>query len=91
MLKKGRMTGNVVTLQKPLTLILMQDLARAWKTAEQIHYGMIGINESTIGSEVAPFGGLKHSGLGKELSKYGIEEFLSIKYFCIGLGYNKSL
>ena len=70
---------------------ILQDLARAWKAAEQIEYGMIGINETAIGSEVAPFGGLKHSGLGKELSKYGIEEFLSIKYFCFGVGYNKSL
>ena len=71
--------------------LILQDLARAWKAAEQIEYGMIGINETSIGSEVAPFGGLKHSGLGKELSKYGIEEFLSIKYFCFGVGYNKSL
>ena len=52
---------------------------------------MIGVNESTIGSEVAPFGGLKHSGLGKELSKYGIDEFLNIKYVCFGVGYNNSL
>lgn len=68
-----------------------QDLARAWKAAEQMEYGMIGINETGMGSEVAPFGGLKHSGLGKELSKYGIEEFLSIKYCCFNVGYNKSL
>ncbi len=69
----------------------LQDLARAWKAAEGIEYGMIGINETGIGSEVAPFGGLKHSGLGKELSKYGIEEFLSIKYLCFNVGYNKGL
>jgi succinate-semialdehyde dehydrogenase/glutarate-semialdehyde dehydrogenase len=68
-----------------------KDLARAWKAAEQIDYGMIGINETAIGSEVAPFGGLKHSGLGKELSRYGIEEFLSMKYLCFGVGYNTSL
>ena len=70
---------------------ILQDLARAWKVAEGIDYGMIGVNETTIGSEVAPFGGLKHSGLGKELSKYGIEEFLSMKYVCFNVGYNKSL
>lgn len=69
----------------------MQDLARAWKAAEGIDYGMIGVNETSIGSEVAPFGGLKHSGLGKELSKYGIEEFLSMKYLCFNVGYNKDL
>ena len=69
----------------------MQDLARAWKAAEQIEYGMIGINEAGVGSEVAPFGGIKQSGLGYELSKYGIEEFLTIKYLCMGVGYNKSL
>ena len=70
--------------------MLLQDLSRAWKAAERLDYGMIGINEIAIGSEVAPFGGLKHSGLGKELSKYGMDEFLSIKYFCFGVGYDGS-
>ena len=69
----------------------LQDLARAWKAAEGIKYGMIGVNETSITSEVAPFGGLKHSGLGKELSKYGLSEFLDIKFIAFNVGYNKSL
>ncbi|KAK9806957.1 hypothetical protein WJX72_008662 [[Myrmecia] bisecta] len=66
-----------------------RDLARAWKAAEQLEYGMIGINEVAITSEVAPFGGIKHSGLGREQSKYGIDEFLIIKYMCMGVGYRQ--
>lgn len=48
----------------------------------------IGVNEVAIGSEVAPFGGVKQSGLGREQSKYGLDEFLEVKYLCMGLGYN---
>jgi len=58
--------------------------ARIWRITDALEYGMIGINESNISSEVAPFGGLKESGLGREGSKYGIEEFMEIKYACIG-------
>lgn len=65
----------------------MQDLARAWRVAEQLQYGMIGVNEVGITSEVAPFGGIKHSGLGREHGKYGMDEFLEIKYIQMGLGY----
>jgi succinate-semialdehyde dehydrogenase/glutarate-semialdehyde dehydrogenase len=52
--------------------------------AEALESGMVGINTSLISTEVAPFGGVKESGLGREGSKYGIEEFLNIKYLCIG-------
>eukprot|EP00878_Enallax_costatus_P028950 GHUV01031318.1.p1 GENE.GHUV01031318.1~~GHUV01031318.1.p1 ORF type:complete len:107 (+),score=23.93 GHUV01031318.1:281-601(+) len=65
-----------------------KDLKRAWTIAEDLEYGMIGVNEVSIGSEVAPFGGVKQSGLGREQSKYGLDEFMEIKYICMGLGYN---
>ncbi|GLC70797.1 hypothetical protein PLESTF_001034200 [Pleodorina starrii] len=64
-----------------------RDLARAWRVAEKLEYGMIGLNEVAITSEVAPFGGVKASGLGREQSKYGLAEFLDVKYVCMGLGY----
>eukprot|EP00201_Polytomella_parva_P012093 CAMPEP_0175062090 /NCGR_PEP_ID=MMETSP0052_2-20121109/13960_1 /TAXON_ID=51329 ORGANISM="Polytomella parva, Strain SAG 63-3" /NCGR_SAMPLE_ID=MMETSP0052_2 /ASSEMBLY_ACC=CAM_ASM_000194 /LENGTH=540 /DNA_ID=CAMNT_0016328043 /DNA_START=70 /DNA_END=1692 /DNA_ORIENTATION=+ len=63
-----------------------KDLARAWHVAEHLEYGMVGINEAGIVSEVAPFGGVKESGLGRENGRFGLEEFLSIKYVCMGLG-----
>jgi succinate-semialdehyde dehydrogenase/glutarate-semialdehyde dehydrogenase len=61
-----------------------RDLARSWRVAEALEYGMIGINSATIGSEAAPFGGIKQSGIGREGSKYGIDEYLEIKYLCVG-------
>ena len=61
-----------------------RDLARVLRVAEALEYGIIGINEGIISTEVAPFGGMKESGIGREGSKYGIEEFLEIKYLCIG-------
>ncbi|PNW80188.1 hypothetical protein CHLRE_08g381702v5 [Chlamydomonas reinhardtii] len=64
-----------------------RDLGRAWRVAEELEFGMIGLNEVAITSEVAPFGGVKQSGLGREQSKYGIAEFMDIKYVCMGLGY----
>lgn len=60
------------------------DIGRTWRVAEALEYGMVGINEGLISTEVAPFGGVKHSGLGREGSKYGIDEYLEIKYMCIG-------
>src|SRR5260370_16434714 len=60
-----------------------RDLARVWRVAEALEYGIVGINTGIISTEVAPFGGVKESGLGREGSKYGIEEFLQIKYLCI--------
>ncbi len=61
-----------------------RDLARAWRVAEALEYGIVGINEGIISSEVAPFGGVKQSGIGREGSKYGIEEYVEIKYLCVG-------
>ena len=61
-----------------------QDISRIWRVSEALEYGMVGINEGGISSEVAPFGGVKESGLGREGSKYGIEEFTEIKYLCMG-------
>jgi len=61
-----------------------RDIARIWRVAEALEYGIVGINTGLISTEVAPFGGVKESGLGREGSKYGIEEFLEIKYLCFG-------
>ena len=61
-----------------------RDIGRIWRVAEGLEYGMIGINTGLISTEVAPFGGVKESGLGREGSKYGIEEYLEIKYLCFG-------
>ena len=62
-----------------------RDLGRVWRVAEQIESGIVGINTGIISTEVAPFGGVKESGLGREGSKYGIEDFLEVKYMCMGL------
>jgi succinate-semialdehyde dehydrogenase/glutarate-semialdehyde dehydrogenase len=61
-----------------------RDIGRVWRVAEALEYGMVGINEGLISNEVAPFGGIKESGLGREGSKYGIEDYLEIKYLCMG-------
>jgi succinate-semialdehyde dehydrogenase / glutarate-semialdehyde dehydrogenase len=61
-----------------------RDIARVWRVAEALEYGIVGINTGIISTEVAPFGGVKESGLGREGSKYGLEEFLEIKYLCLG-------
>jgi succinate-semialdehyde dehydrogenase/glutarate-semialdehyde dehydrogenase len=61
-----------------------KDLARVWRVAEALEYGIVGINTGIISTEVAPFGGIKQSGLGREGSKYGIDEYLELKYLCFG-------
>jgi succinate-semialdehyde dehydrogenase/glutarate-semialdehyde dehydrogenase len=61
-----------------------RDIGRIWRVAEQLEYGMVGVNTGLITTEVAPFGGMKQSGLGREGSKYGIEEFVEVKYICFG-------
>jgi succinate-semialdehyde dehydrogenase / glutarate-semialdehyde dehydrogenase len=61
-----------------------RDIGRIWRAAEGLESGMVGINTGLISNEVAPFGGVKQSGLGREGSHYGIEEFLEIKYLCFG-------
>ena len=59
-------------------------MSQIWRVAEAMEVGMVGVNEGIISSETAPFGGWKQSGLGREGSKYGIEEYLEIKYICLG-------
>jgi succinate-semialdehyde dehydrogenase/glutarate-semialdehyde dehydrogenase len=62
-----------------------RDLARAFEVAEKLQYGQVGVNEAVITTEVAPFGGVKDSGIGREGSKYGIDDYVNIKYLCLGL------
>jgi succinate-semialdehyde dehydrogenase/glutarate-semialdehyde dehydrogenase len=62
-----------------------RDLGRVWRVAEGIESGIVGINTGIISTEVAPFGGVKESGIGREGSKYGIEDFLEVKYMCMGV------
>jgi len=61
-----------------------RDIGRIWRVAEELEYGMVGVNTGLITTEVAPFGGVKQSGLGREGSKYGVEEFVEVKYVCFG-------
>jgi succinate-semialdehyde dehydrogenase/glutarate-semialdehyde dehydrogenase len=61
-----------------------RDIGRVWRVAEGLEYGMVGINTGFISTEVAPFGGVKESGIGREGSKYGIEEWLELKYLAVG-------
>ena len=61
-----------------------RDIGRIWRVAEALEYGIVGINEGIISTEIAPFGGMKESGIGREGSKYGIEDYLEIKYLCMG-------
>ncbi len=62
-----------------------RDIGRAWRVAEQLEYGMVGINTGLISNEVAPFGGVKQSGLGREGSRYGIEDYMEMKYLCMAV------
>ncbi|MCQ4346875.1 NAD-dependent succinate-semialdehyde dehydrogenase [Pseudomonas stutzeri] len=62
-----------------------RDVGRVWRIAEQLEYGMVGVNTGLISNEVAPFGGVKESGLGREGSKYGIEDYLEMKYLCLAV------
>ena len=61
-----------------------KDYARIWRVAEGLEYGMVGINTGMISTAVAPFGGVKESGFGREGSKYGMDDYLEIKYLCWG-------
>lgn len=65
--------------------VYTRDLGRAWRVSEALEYGMVGINEGLISTEVAPFGGIKQSGLGREGSKYGIDDYIEQKYMCLGI------
>lgn len=61
-----------------------RDIGRVWRVAEQLEYGMVGINEGIISNAAAPFGGIKQSGFGREGSKYGLDDYMEIKYLCMG-------
>ena len=61
-----------------------RDIQKVWRVAEQLEYGMVSINSGIFSNEVAPFGGVKESGIGREGSKYGIDEYVEIKYLCMG-------
>jgi succinate-semialdehyde dehydrogenase/glutarate-semialdehyde dehydrogenase len=61
-----------------------RDIGKCWRVAENLEYGMVGINTGIMSTESAPFGGIKESGIGREGSKYGIEEYLELKYLCLG-------
>ena len=63
-----------------------RDVGRIWRVAEGLEYGIVGINEGIISNEMAPFGGVKESGQGREGSKYGLDDYLEIKYMCVGGG-----
>ena len=65
--------------------VYTRDLSRAWRMAEALENGMVGINRAAISVDAAPFGGVKQSGLGREGSKYGVEEYTEMKYLCLGL------
>ncbi|MCX5469016.1 NAD-dependent succinate-semialdehyde dehydrogenase [Acinetobacter nematophilus] len=65
--------------------VYSENISRIWRVAEQLEYGMVGMNATAISNEVVPFGGVKQSGVGREGSKYGLEEFMTIKYLCLGL------
>lgn len=66
--------------------VYTRDLGRAWRVSEALEYGMVGVNEGIISTEVAPFGGIKESGIGREGSRYGIDDYLELKYLCLGIG-----
>ena len=61
-----------------------RDLSRIWRVAEQLEYGIVGINEGLVSNEMAPFGGIKYSGQGREGSRYGLDDYLELKYLCLG-------
>lgn len=65
--------------------VYTQNIGRAWRVAEALEYGMVGVNEGLISTEVAPFGGIKESGSGREGSKYGIQDYTELKYMCLGI------
>jgi succinate-semialdehyde dehydrogenase/glutarate-semialdehyde dehydrogenase len=64
--------------------VYSRDLGRVWRVSEALEYGILGVNTGMISTEVAPFGGVKESGIGREGSKYGIDEWLDVKYLCLG-------
>jgi succinate-semialdehyde dehydrogenase / glutarate-semialdehyde dehydrogenase len=62
-----------------------QNLSRVWRVSEGLEYGILGVNTGIISTEVAPFGGMKESGIGREGSRYGLDDWLELKYVCLGI------
>ena len=62
-----------------------KDLSRMWRVMEALEYGIVGVNRGLISTEVAPFGGVKESGIGREGSRYGLDDFIEMKYVAIGI------
>lgn len=68
----------------PAGYFYSQDVSQIWRVAEALEVGMVGVNEGLLSAPEAPFGGVKQSGLGREGSKYGVDEYLEVKYVCFG-------
>jgi succinate-semialdehyde dehydrogenase/glutarate-semialdehyde dehydrogenase len=66
--------------------VYTRDLSRSWRVSESLEYGMVGLNTGLISTEVAPFGGMKESGMGREGSRYGLLDYTELKYLCVGIG-----
>lgn len=64
-------------------IFFSRDIGRIWRVSEGLEYGMVGINTGIISTETAPFGGMKESGIGREGSLYGLDEYLEVKYLCM--------
>ncbi|MGB2436751.1 MAG: aldehyde dehydrogenase family protein, partial [Candidatus Puniceispirillales bacterium] len=62
-----------------------KDMSRVWRVAEQLEYGIVSVNTGIFSNEIGPFGGVKQSGVGREGSRYGIEEYMEMKYMCLGV------
>lgn len=76
--------ANETSLFSSLGYFFSHDVSQVWRVSEQLECGLVGVNDGAISSETIPFGGIKQSGMGREGSKYGLEDYLNIKYTCIG-------
>ncbi|MGD0972665.1 MAG: aldehyde dehydrogenase family protein [Candidatus Korobacteraceae bacterium] len=79
-----RPRSDTTATQRAAAYFYSRDIGRVWRVSEALEYGIVGINVGIIANEVAPFGGMKQSGLGREGSKYGIDDYVEIKYLCMG-------
>jgi succinate-semialdehyde dehydrogenase / glutarate-semialdehyde dehydrogenase len=66
------------------TYFYSRDIGRVWRVSEALKFGMVGINEGIVSNAAAPFGGIKQSGYGREGSKYGLDDYMELKYLCMG-------
>ena len=82
--ERARLLNRVADLMMLAAYFHSRDIGRVWRASEALECGIVGINVGIIANEMAPFGGVKQSGFGREGSKYGIEEYLEIKYLCMG-------